>query len=55
MNMETTTIQISKHVKKKLDELKKRNGHTSYDSVLRYLLHLENPLYTFSEGKKCLG
>ncbi|MBA7491929.1 hypothetical protein ES702_02477 [subsurface metagenome] len=35
---ETTTIQISKHVKKTLDEIKDRNGHTSMDSVIRHLL-----------------
>ena len=35
----TTTIQVSEYVKSKLDKIKKRNGHTSYDSVLRYLLN----------------
>ena len=33
-----TTIQVSDYVKERLDKIKKRNGHTSYDSVLRYLL-----------------
>jgi len=35
------TIGISEYVKGKLDDLKRRYGHTSYDSVLRYLLILE--------------
>ena len=36
--MKSTTIWISEYVKKKLDKIKERNGHKSYDSVLRYLL-----------------
>lgn len=35
----TTTIQVSQFVKEKLDRIKERNGHTSMDSVLRYLLN----------------
>jgi len=31
-------IRISEHVYKKLKEIKERNGHTSLDSVIRYLL-----------------
>ena len=33
-----TTIWVSKQIKGVLDEIKKRNGHTTYDSVIRYLL-----------------
>jgi hypothetical protein len=33
-----TTIQVSDYVKKELDKIKKRNGHSTYDSVVRYLL-----------------
>jgi len=36
--MKSTTIWVSEYVKKRLDEIKERNGHKSYDSVLRYLL-----------------
>jgi len=36
--MKSTTIWVSEYVKKKLDKIKERNGHKSYDSVLRYLL-----------------
>lgn len=32
------TIKVSDQVKKKLDDIKERNGHTSMDSVVRYLL-----------------
>lgn len=35
---EITSISISKYAKKKLDEIKERNGHTSMDSVIRTLL-----------------
>jgi hypothetical protein len=31
-------IRITQKVQEKLDEIKKRNGHQSYDSVIRYLL-----------------
>jgi len=37
--MGKTTIQVSAYVKEKLDAIKKRNGHSSQDSVLRYLLN----------------
>jgi len=37
--MDTTTIQVSNYVKKKLDNIKNRNGHSSQDSVLRYLIN----------------
>ena len=30
--------RFSDYVREKLDKIKKRNGHTSYDSVIRYLL-----------------
>jgi len=40
----TTTIQVSIFVKKLLDDIKETNGHTSYDSVLRYLLSKEGKL-----------
>ena len=33
-----TTVGLSDYVKKKLDKIKERNGHTSQDSVIRYLL-----------------
>ena len=33
------TVGVSNHVKEKLDNIKKRNGHTSLDSVMRYLLN----------------
>jgi len=33
--MKSTTIWVSEYVKKRLDEIKERNGHKSYDSVLR--------------------
>ena len=33
-----TTIKVSEQVKAALDRIKERNGHTSYDSVIRYLL-----------------
>ena len=32
-------IRISKQVKKKLETIKERNGHSSMDSVLRYLIN----------------
>lgn len=31
-------IRVSEQVKKQLDEIKGRNGHTSHDSILRSLL-----------------
>lgn len=34
----TTHIRVSDYVKEKLDEIKKRNGHSSHDSVLRFLI-----------------
>lgn len=37
--MKVTTIQVSEYVKERLDKIKRRNGHTSMDSVLRYLLN----------------
>jgi len=36
MNM--PLIRVSEQVKEKLEEIKKGDGHTSVDSVLRYLL-----------------
>jgi len=33
-----STLAVSEYVKNKLDQIKLRNGHTSYDSVLRTLL-----------------
>lgn len=36
--MSMTTVSVSQYVKKKLDEIKDRNGHTSMDSVIRTLL-----------------
>ena len=38
MPMKLKLVGVSEQVKKVLDEIKKRNGHTSYDSVIRYLL-----------------
>jgi len=32
------TIGLSDQVKERLIEIKERDGHTSFDSVLRYLL-----------------
>lgn len=37
--MDKTTIQVSKYVKKKLDEIKERNGHSSMDSTIRSLIN----------------
>jgi len=31
-------IGVSEYVKDRLESIKKRNGHTSFDSVIRYLL-----------------
>lgn len=31
-------IKVSEYVKERLDSIKSRNGHTSLDSVIRYLL-----------------
>lgn len=39
MDSEKTTIQLSRYVQKRLEDIKNRNGHTSYDSVIRYLLN----------------
>ena len=36
--MSTEGIKVSRQVKEKLDEIKKRNGHSSYDSVIRELI-----------------
>jgi len=33
-----TTVQVSDYVKHLLDGIKKRNGHSSFDSVIRHLL-----------------
>jgi len=33
-----TTIWVSQYVKEKLEKIKERDKHKSYDSVLRYLL-----------------
>jgi len=35
----TTTVQVSEYVKKILDGIKMRNGHTSMDSVIRHLIN----------------
>ena len=40
-------IRVSEQVKKQLDEIKGRNGHTSHDSVIRFLL--SNPC----KGTEC--
>jgi len=34
------TIEVSEYVKKKLDEIKEREQHKSYDSVIRVLLEV---------------
>ena len=34
----SVSIKVSEQVKAALDRIKERNGHTSYDSVIRYLL-----------------
>lgn len=31
-------LRVSDYVKEKLDKIKNRNTHTTYDSVIRYLL-----------------
>jgi predicted CopG family antitoxin len=36
--MNGKTIKVSQQVYDKLESIKQRNGHTSVDSVLRYLL-----------------
>jgi len=36
--MEGTTVKVSNQVKKVLDNIKNRNGHSSMDSVIRYVL-----------------
>jgi predicted CopG family antitoxin len=36
--MNGKTIKVSQQVYEKLKSIKQRNGHTSVDSVLRYLL-----------------
>lgn len=36
--MEGTTVKVSNQVKKVLDDIKDRNGHSSMDSVIRYVL-----------------
>jgi len=45
---ENTTIWISKKVKQQLDDIKERNAHKTYDSLIRYFLALE-------KGKPCKG
>jgi len=34
----STTIGVSRYVKDQLDALKKRNGHTSMDSLMRAMI-----------------
>ena len=46
------TIGVSEEVKKQLDALKDRNGHTSMDSVMRYFLSLEKGIPC--KGEKCI-
>ena len=41
-------IRVSEQVKKQLDEIKGRNGHTSHDSVMRFLL-------SEAEHSRCKG
>jgi len=41
-------IRVSPQVKENLTKIQKRNGHTSMDSALRFLLTIE-------EGKICKG
>ena len=36
--MKSTTIWVSKQVKERLERIKKRNGHKTFDGVIRYLL-----------------
>ncbi|MHA1263499.1 MAG: hypothetical protein ACTSSA_15735, partial [Candidatus Freyarchaeota archaeon] len=36
---EHTTIWLSIKVKEELDKIKDRNGHSNYDSVLRFLIN----------------
>ena len=38
---ESTTIWVTKHVKGQIDAIKERNGHQTYDSIMRYFLSLE--------------
>jgi len=33
-----SALRVSEYVKEKLDKIKKRDKHTTYDSVVRYLL-----------------
>jgi len=42
----TEGIRVSRQVKEKLDEIKKRNGHSSYDSVIRELLLMKKYEFT---------
>lgn len=46
-----TTIQVSDHVKAQLDEIKERNGHTSMDSVVRFLI--SEGARSRCKGEKC--
>ena len=49
---ENTTIWISKKVKRQLEEVKKRNGHKTYDSLLRHLLAVKKGVPC--KGEKCV-
>jgi hypothetical protein len=39
----TETMKVSKQVKKELDKIKEKEGHSSYDSVLRSRLGMNKP------------
>jgi len=49
---ENTTIWVSKHVKDLVDEVKKRNGHKTHDSLIRYFLALDKGVPC--KGEKCI-
>lgn len=48
---ENTTIWLTKHVKGQIDSIKERNGHKTYDSLLRHLLAVEKGIPC--KGEKC--
>ena len=50
---ESTTIWVTNHVKGQIDAIKKRNGHQTYDSLMRYFLSLEKGIPC--KGENCTG
>ena len=49
----STTIWVTNHVKKQIDDIKDRNGHQTYDSLLRHLISVEKGIPC--KGEKCVG